>query len=360
MKKFTKVCLIIAAVCMVIGIGITAATGAMGVRLRDLPVVTYRNGWGGGGRMAILGNLAGHWDDWANDWEDDWDDWATDWEDDWDDWENDFHDNMRDVKREADEIPKEVQAEVSDAMDDLHEEMSAFWNKSFDVIETTDFTGIRKLDVNAEVGGVQIIAVDADDQDGDLVESNDIRVKVGSADAEKSSYRVYVKDGGKLCVETRWKKHYQYNNSMKDGRRIQILVPRGYQFDDVDLEMNAGALEADEILARSLDAEMNAGSMLIKSGNVEELDSEVNAGELSYQGAVSRSLDGTCKAGSMELSLKGKQEDYNYEVSATAGGITIGDDSYTALKTREIRNTGASAKMELSCMAGSLAVTFTE
>lgn len=354
MKKFTKVCLIIAAVCMVIGIGLTAATGAMGVRLRDLPVITYGNHW------RYWDGWATDWDDWAADWEDDWDDWAADWEDDWDDWEHDFHDDMKDVKRETEEIRKEVHAEVSSAMEDLHEEIASYWEKPFDVIETTDFTGIRKLDVDTEVGGVQIIAVDADGQDGDLAESNNIRVKVGDADDEKSSYRVYVKDNGKLCVETRWKKRNQYNNTFEDGRRIQILVPGGYQFDDVDLEVNAGALEADEILARSLDAQMNAGSMLIRNGNVEELDSEVNAGELSYQGTASRSVDGTCQAGSMELKLNGKQENYNYEVSAAAGAITIGDDSYAALKTREIRNTGASAEMELSCMAGSLAVTFTE
>ena len=43
MKKFTKVCLIIAAVCMALGIGLTTVAGFSGVRLRDLPVITYRS-----------------------------------------------------------------------------------------------------------------------------------------------------------------------------------------------------------------------------------------------------------------------------------------------------------------------------
>lgn len=348
MKRFTKVCLMIAAVFLVLGVGITTAAGAMGGRLRDLPVITYGNSWNGWHGWNYWNN----WDNWNN-WEDDWSDWERDFNDTWDDsWADD-------LQKELEQIPQEVQDDVAEGMEEFHKEMESFWAKPVKVIETTDFTGIRKLNVEVEVSGVQIIAVDADDEDGDLVSSGDIRVKVGSGD-DASKYRVYVKDGDKLCIETKWSKRNNYRNSLNRGRRLQILVPRGYQFDDVDLEVSAGALDADEMIARSLDAKMNAGSLVICNGNVEELDSEVNAGEMSYGGIVSRSLEGECRAGSLNLLLTGKEEDYNYEVSASAGAVTIGDDSYASLKSRNIRNNGAAAEMDLSCMAGSLTVTFTE
>lgn len=356
MKKFTKVCLIIAAVCLVLGIGLTSAAGAMGVRLRDLPSISYGNHWYGN-------HWYGDWDDWENDWDD--------WEDEWV-WRENLNPGIQsEITQAIEEIQTDVSGAVNDVqaglsgdMKELHEELDSYWNEPLNVIETTDFTGIRNLDVEVQVGGIQIIAVDADDVDGDLVNSNAIRVKVGDGDElGQGTYRIYVDDGNKLCVETRWK-NKKHNMIMDDrqtkSRRIQILVPRGYQFDEVDLEVNAGALKADEVFARSLDAKMNAGSMIISNGDVQELDSEINAGELVYQGNVSRSLEGECRAGSLDIKLKGKKENYDYEVSASAGAVTVGDESFSSLKSRKIRNTGASAKMDLSCMAGSIVVTFAE
>ncbi|MBS5064293.1 MAG: DUF4097 family beta strand repeat protein [Hungatella hathewayi] len=347
MKKFTKVCLIIAAVCMALGIGLTTVAGFSGVRLRDLPVITYRSSWGPWSNWR-------YWNNWSSDWEDSWDD----WEDSWNDWEDDWDDWNEDLQRDLEQIPEEVEADVSDAMEDFQKEMDFYWSEPIQVIESTDYTGVRKLDVDLDVGGVQIIAVDADDENGDLVSSGDIRVKVGDGESV-SKYRVTVKDGDKLCIETRWPRNNGFHKQVR-GRRIQILVPRGYQFEDVDLKVNAGALMAEEIFAKSLDATMNAGSMQIENGTVEELDGEVNAGSLLYQGSVSREVEGDCRAGTFDLRLQGKKEDYNYEVSASAGAVTIGNDSYASLKTREIKNNGATAKMDLSCMAGSLSVSFTE
>lgn len=344
MKKFTKVCLIIAAVCMVLGIGLTSAASAMGVRLRDLPSINYGNHW--------YGEV--DWDDWENEWND----WDEDWEDDW------ITQAIEEVETDISKAVYDVQTDLSGEMKELHEELDSYWNEPLNVIETTDFTGIHNLDVEVQVGGIQIIAVDADDVDGDLVNSNAIRVKVGDGDEQgQGTYRVYVDDGNKLCVETRWK-NKRHNMTIDDrqskSRRIQILVPKGYQFDEVDLEVNAGALKADEIFARSLDANMNAGAMVINNGDVQELDSEINAGELVYQGKVSRSLEGECRAGSLDIKLNGKKENYDYEVSASAGAVTVGDESFSSLRSRKIRNTGASAKMDLSCMAGSIVVTFAE
>lgn len=341
MKKFTKFCLIFAAVFLVIGIGMTTAAAAMGVQWKDLPMVTYNSSWSGWP----------HWYGWNNDWS----------------YshglvsqigssismeiEDDVSEAMRDVQDDIDQSMRDLDEDMAD----MYEEMDAYWSEPFDPVETLDFVGVQKLDVDMEVGGVQIIPVDDVEESG----SDTIRVKVGPAD-DDGKYRVYLDDGNKLCVETRWKRKKGYHYGVNHSRRIQILVPRGYQFKDVDIEINAGALDAEELLAKSLDASMNAGTLEIRNGNVEEFEGEVNAGTMHYMGTVSREVEGTCNAGSMKLDLNGKREDYNYNVKASAGAITLGDESYSTLSGRQINNTGAAADMKLSCMAGSIRVSFTE
>ena len=138
-----------------------------------------------------------------------------------------------------------------------------------------------------------------------------------------------------------------------------LVIPKGYEFNEVEIQVGAGVLEAESLTARELDLEGGAGAISINSGKVQELDIDVQAGSVVYSGEVGSSLIADCQAGGVELSLKGEPEDFNYELDVNMGSIQIGGQEYSGIeKEKTLISDSAVKKADLHCDVGSIEITF--
>ena len=114
------------------------------------------------------------------------------------------------------------------------------------------------------------------------------------------------------------------------------------RFDEVEIEVGAGVMEAYKFNAKEIKADVGAGILSLYQSEAKELSVEIGAGEFSaldvdareadltvglgncsYQGSIFESLEAECDMGNMDFLLKGKESDYNYDVSCGMGSIKL-------------------------------------
>lgn len=185
--------------------------------------------------------------------------------------------------------------------------------------------------------------------------------------------QAYVEDGVLYLVAT------ASSRSMEESgnSQITVFVPEGFTFAQVKLELGAGSLVADslrgseiylsagagqlkagEVSAREFEAVVGAGGMELGQITAEHFTAKVGMGELDAAGEITGSGKIECTLGAVSLLLAGAQEDYDWEISGTAGKITVGTESYSgASQTREVQN-GAGRLIALNGSMGNITVQF--
>ena len=162
---------------------------------------------------------------------------------------------------------------------------------------------------------------------------------------------------------------------------MTIAIPKGKKFEEVtfctnagkiemthsvwaqevDFEINAGELVADQVTAGGeFAAKVDAGRLSVAKFEAETLEANCGLGEMELGGRALAGLSADCGMGRIELALIGREEDYDYTISCGMGVVQINGESYTALGTdREIDN-GTGNEIELECGMGEIEVTVEE
>lgn len=141
---------------------------------------------------------------------------------------------------------------------------------------------------------------------------------------------------------------------------VTVVLPEGYCFQEVDLEIAAGSCNLLELIANELKLQVAAGDLVIQNGKIAEADFQCAAGAISYTGQIMDEADLDCAAGSIHLALYQKEEDFNYEVEGTGGQIQIGDTSLSGVIFQKELNHHAASNMELQCAGGQIQIEFLE
>lgn len=223
--------------------------------------------------------------------------------------------------------------------------------------------GIRNLELDLGAGEFYIREKDTDDGSISIL----VQGLIGDCD--------YYTDGDTLHVESFKGNHLIGEDLSKN--QIIIDIPKGKQFDEVDLTCGAAMVEADYLKASELEILVGAGearinyasvdrlSASIGAGRVEandvlarEVDLEVGMGECVYYGTILKDLDAQCDLGNMEIMVTGSMKDYNYEIECNAGSINLGGNSITSLASEKEIFNGAPGTFELSCNMGNITVDF--
>ena len=284
MKKFIKYCALTGLVLLVAGIAIISVSAAFGGR----PSTRFPGQiWN---RLWNYDSYYG-WDGW-----DDWDDWIE-W-DDHDGW--DEHDDGNHQSRTNAPIQNIRQRQ---------------WKED-------DFQNTRKLDIDINYGSLRIFEAEGISQ-----------IEIKSTD-KYNAIQCYM-DNEILKIK-RNKNHYRGKEP-----QIEILVPVGYRFDKVSLDMGAAQCRMNQISTHTL--EIDAG-----------------VGDVSYTGSVTGDVELEAGVGSVTLNLTGSQEDYNYNIECGVGTIQVGSEKYTMLSNDTYVNHNAPYTMDLSCGVGSVQVNFDE
>ena len=183
-------------------------------------------------------------------------------------------------------------------------------------------------------------------------EGDEVTVRV-SGDGEDN---VRLKqEGGELEIESRKK---------VEDRTVTVSYPADMEFRKVSIEVEQGIVSLDDDLdANELEVSVGAGTF-DNSAEVtaREADIEVSAGTIELSDLDAQKISAECGMGSMDLSLAGAYEDYNYSLECGAGSISLGDEGeYSGVGTsRKVKNPNASRRMEIECGMGEVNVDFEE
>ncbi|MGN0401738.1 MAG: DUF4097 family beta strand repeat-containing protein [Acetatifactor sp.] len=169
-------------------------------------------------------------------------------------------------------------------------------------------------------------------------------------------FQGYV-ENGVLCIRTTvssgtW-------NELNGGK-IKLYLPREYQLDKAEIELGAGTMQLNDMVAKEFVINAGAGQIVASGVKAGKMELAVGMGSVVVKGEISGNLKAECSMGSVEMVLEGSRKDFNYKLQCAMGSIELENDKYEGLsQTREIEN-GAAKKLEVDCSMGSVNIRFTK
>ncbi len=139
-------------------------------------------------------------------------------------------------------------------------------------------------------------------------------------------------------------------------------IVTGIKADEYEIDLGAGEIICRDIKAEDMNIDVGAGSASFKDCITDDLEMDIGAGSMTYEGDVNGNIYASCAMGSVEASINGDYQEYDYNIDVTAGNIEIlqqGDKlvSFEGLSSRKINN-DAEKKMSLDCTMGSMSIRF--
>lgn len=251
----------------------------------------------------------------------------------------------------------------NNAMFDIHD--SSMFDKKEEVwngeVKKTKITEASVKDLQLEIGGCLF----------QIKQSEDMAFYVEYKGTGKS--QAYMKDDV-LFVKALNANSIDFTEK---ENCFTLYIPKDVLFDETELQLGAGKMQLDNLQAKKMKIELGAGQILAKDFEVSELEMKVGAGEIDLEeaklgevkievgagnctikGSVNEKVEAECAMGNITLKLKGKEEDFDYELECVSGNLKVGDMEYSGLaKGTEVDN-DADKKLDLQCVMGNIEVVF--
>lgn len=260
-------------------------------------------------------------------------------------------------------------AEQSDSgieFDNSHEILSGDFTQE---LETLPESGAGKLTL--EVGNVDVNVLEAEGE----------TASIEGADIERA--QAYVEDGTlyvRADSEVKWVK-WMFGGGRRSTETVgelTLYLPKGFSFETSNLTVGAGQLAVEELNADHLycnagmgsvdirklsaqDAEvyLGMGEINLYDARVSDMTADIGMGSLYMNGEITGNLSGTCGMGSVIMELAGKEEDYNFDVSASMGSVRIGDREVSGMSSQWGADNDAAGTFDLDVSMGSMEIYFT-
>lgn len=219
---------------------------------------------------------------------------------------------------------------------------------------------VEKFEMDITYG--EIFFVDSD--------SEDITIHIDAPD--RNSYSCEL-SGSTLSLEDKTR-GYRGNLSGTDVS-IEIAIPEGTSFDELEIKTDAGALDATHTLnAKEMQIDLGAGEFVaqrvyaednlkvdVGAGNVEiydfttdDLKIDCGVGNAELTGFVEKEAKADCGVGNITLVVFGEEKDYNYEIDCGVGEVNINGSSYSSLSNKRHIDNGADKDIYLDCSVGQI------
>lgn len=218
---------------------------------------------------------------------------------------------------------------------------------------------LRKLEIEIGAHGLEVVEGSG----------SEIRIKGKNCDRIQCYVKegtLYVKDVGKN------KKYTRINN-----RELVLTVPEGIYWQEAEIDANLGyvimgTLEAGEVelnadmgsvevgklAADKADLEADMGAIQVQDAQIGRLDASAGMGTITLEGSVQGNVEIEAEMGSVELVLGQAEEDFNYEIYADMGSVTLDGVEYSGMSKEQKINNGSGWKMELDSSMGSIDICF--
>lgn len=140
----------------------------------------------------------------------------------------------------------------------------------------------------------------------------------------------------------------------------EIFVDMPLMAEKIDITVNAGECQADEILSASKEfkVDVSAGEVDLKEIQASELSLKVGVGELDIDRMDADNIYIDCGIGSIDATASGREDDYDYDIMSSVGEVSIGDRSSGGFGAQQHINNGADKKMQIDCSIGTVDISF--
>ncbi len=351
MKSFTKFCLILAGVFVILGIiGVTAGM-ALGARPSQfLHMVHYRNsGW----------PLRWHGLSVAEDWMDDSFEEAGDW--------------LDDMGDELDDSLEDIDDHLDDSWD-WGEDVWRYWEdpemKDVDELKKLIGGGVDTFQGNYGTKDTMNLKMDLNSSFVKIYTHDREEIRIEGANAQK--YLKIIDNGDTLTLE-------DHRRSHKKPLILVIYLPRRIM-EKLDLDIGACEFYADELTAEKIVIDMGAGEAeaehlkaekvemglgagIFTARNIEAEEKailNVGTGELVVERFTGGDLELDCGIGHISMMAVGRESDYNYELDCGIGALELNGKSYSGLGREKIIDNQASKKIVMECGIGEIELNFEE
>lgn len=167
-------------------------------------------------------------------------------------------------------------------------------------------------------------------------------------------------------------------HSNSRGARTTFWIPKGLSLADVDIHVDAGQIETDDLNATDLTISVGAGQVKAEGITATDLDITVDAGEFKNNGkiiaeeATLKVAAGNLKVdlleakyanvnvdiGHMDVEFTGKKADYNITTEVAVGEAKIDGDRYHMGKQYQSHDSSSDKTIEVECNVGQATIDF--
>lgn len=236
----------------------------------------------------------------------------------------------------------------------LHDDYDDYEGDDRDDIPVTEgddmqtFKNIKSIDLYVCAGRVEVIC----DEDA----SDEIRIETKNID--KRLKLKYYTDGNELIIKTR--KNVIGLNNVKGSPEINIYVPKDFRFQEAEFDLRAGSLYVGDINAEELHVDVGAGEAAINRFTARDADFDCGTGSIITAGQVEEEADIDCGIGQITFTARGKQSDYNYEITCGIGQVICGESTYSGMGCDKKIDNHAAREMNIDCGIGEVNVNFSD
>ena len=128
--------------------------------------------------------------------------------------------------------------------------------------------------------------------------------------------------------------------------------------DNMQASIGAGQLLMEDMDIGWLEVSLGAGELRADDVTVQTLSASIGAGNMEFSGAINESADISCSMGNVSMELEGEKQDFNYQLSCVAGNMNIDGDSFAGAAMDRTINNGADKYMDIDCSMGNVEVDF--
>ena len=220
-----------------------------------------------------------------------------------------------------------------------------------------------------EITQLKPVETDDDKEIFETAPTSDLEFSLSGDELKFQSY-----DGEKLRIEVSGSKKDKVRIGTEDDsliletigriqdREITVSYPKGLRFKETSIDVAAGTVTmSGEFRTDDLDVSVAAGEFT-NAGKISVANDTtitVGTGNVELSELDVCDLDVDCGIGNVYLDILGKESDYNYAISCSAGNVDIGDSSYSGVgHNKNITNPNAKGDMNLDCGVGNITVNF--
>ena len=162
--------------------------------------------------------------------------------------------------------------------------------------------------------------------------------------------------GDKFYVRYQWRNREKHIIKDRDMTRIIVTLPKEKVFSLFELKIGAGKafLQETELCCGTIRIETGAGRVRAGKMNADDcVDVGIGAGSVEVMSLQTRRLNVECGVGRCDIELRGKETDYNYDISCGIGKVSVnGNRTHGIGSTHSRISSDALGNIKVNCGLG--------